>query len=55
MGVPKAGHTPDASWPELNVVLELDSWELMIHLPDRTGAKLRKTVALSTERQRRAA
>jgi hypothetical protein len=86
MGVPKAGHTPDASWPQLNVVLELDSWEyhnthfdfetdrgrdldyhadgllpiritweLMIHLPDRTGAKLRKTVALRTERQRRAA
>jgi hypothetical protein len=80
MGVPKAGHTPDASWPHLNVVFELDSWEyhnthfdfntdrerdldyhadgllpiritweLMIHLPDRTGAKLRQTVALRSE------
>ncbi|HTX47095.1 MAG TPA: type IV toxin-antitoxin system AbiEi family antitoxin domain-containing protein [Solirubrobacteraceae bacterium] len=86
MGVPKAGHTPDASWPELNIVLELDSWEyhnthldfdtdrerdldyhadgllpiritweLMIHQPDRTGAKLRKTVALRAQSQRRAA
>jgi hypothetical protein len=72
-----AGHTPDASWPELRIVLELDSWqyhntrldfetdhdrdldyqandllpvritwELMIHLPDRTGARLREIVAL---------
>ena len=77
MAIPKAGHTPDASWPELGVVLELDSWEyhgtrfdfetdhardldyvaadllpvritweLMIHLPDRTGAQLRKVVEL---------
>ncbi len=77
MAIPKAGHTPDASWPELQIVLELDSWEyhdthfdfetdhardldyqandllpvrltweLMIHLPDRTGAQLRKVVEL---------
>jgi Transcriptional regulator, AbiEi antitoxin len=86
MGIPKAGHTPDASWPHLGIVLELDSWEyhdtrfdfetdhvrdldyqasdllpvrltweLMIHLPDRTGAQLRQIVALRQQRHRRAA
>jgi hypothetical protein len=80
-----AGHTPDASWPQLGIVLELDSWEyhntrvdfetdhardldyladdliparitweLMIHVPDRTGERLRKIVALRS-RYRRAA
>lgn len=82
MARPAAGHTPDASWPELCVVLELDSWEyhdtrfdfetdhardldyqandllpvritweLMIHLPDRTGAQLRKLVELRRRRR----
>jgi hypothetical protein len=80
-----AGHTPDASWPQLGIVLELDSWqyhntrvdfetdhdrdldyladdliparitwELMIHVPDRTGERLRKIVAIR-QRYRRAA
>ncbi len=77
MAIPKAGHTPDASWPDLGIVIELDSWEfhdtrfdfetdhardldyaaadllpvritweLMIHLPERTGEQLRKVVEL---------
>jgi hypothetical protein len=86
MAIQKAGHTPDASWPHLGIVLELDSWEyhdtrfdfetdherdldyhtadqlpvrltweLMIHLPDRTGEQLRQIVALRQQRCRRAA
>jgi hypothetical protein len=86
MALRTVGHTPDASWPQLGIVLELDSWEyhdtrfdfetdhvrdldyqasdllpvrltweLMIHLPDRTGDQLRQIVALRRQRYRDAA
>lgn len=86
MAIRQGARTPDASWPQLGVVLELDSWEyhqtrvdfetdrgrdldyqalglqpvrltweLMIHLPDRTGEQLRTIVALRRERYRNAA